>query len=513
MADRLWWLDHQQPESRPDPRCEFATSYINEFEVDMVHGLVQYLVNTNEYSFGDIAVLTPYNGQLAALNERLSSTCSIWLSKKDKDLLDAMSTLPRDDWENIEGEKPEGKTTFEMSSMLRLATIDNFQGEEAKIVILSTVRSNVDEKVGFLKTPNRINVACSRAKHGFYIIGNASLMRNVGMWRAIVDLLSAKAKIGPSFHACCSRHSGRKYEIKRPADFETVPVCQRACYSILDCGHLCKQNCHPRSLHDRLSCTDNCKRLLECGHKCDKLCGEPCGECSREVDTVELACGHQHTLTCSETRLEDEPTCKAKIGTVQLPCGHYLDRFCHMKNEPLVCAKQCSTILPCGHLCSGACSGCQKRMTHSLCTGNCGNKGDCGHQCPSPCHIGPCPPCEVRCTRVCEHGTSTNKCSTIIRPCLKETLDTSGHLTLCCLPYDSKLSPGPCNRLLRCGHLCTSLADETCSNVCTQCLTGRFTERLQIVLSCSHTFDVQDLDEQMLGRCMPDDDVSVSKFC
>lgn len=37
---------------------------------------------------------------------------------------------------------------------------DNFQGEEAKVVIMSTVRSNYDDRVGFLRTPNRINVAC-----------------------------------------------------------------------------------------------------------------------------------------------------------------------------------------------------------------------------------------------------------------------------------------------------------------------------------------------------------------
>ncbi|KAL8792460.1 MAG: hypothetical protein Q9195_004916 [Heterodermia aff. obscurata] len=138
MAERLWWLDHQHPESRPDPRSEYAASYCNEFEVEMVHGLVQYLVNTNEYSFGDIAVLTPYNGQLVALSERLSTTCSIWLSQKDRDTLEQLSALPGNDVDFIDEEKPDSKSTFEMSSMLRLATIDNFQGEEAKIVILST---------------------------------------------------------------------------------------------------------------------------------------------------------------------------------------------------------------------------------------------------------------------------------------------------------------------------------------------------------------------------------------
>lgn len=36
--------------------------------------------------------------------------------------------------------------------------MDNFQGEEAKVVIVSLVRSNENGNVGFLKASNRINV-------------------------------------------------------------------------------------------------------------------------------------------------------------------------------------------------------------------------------------------------------------------------------------------------------------------------------------------------------------------
>ena len=496
MAERLWWLDHQHPESRPDPRSELATSYCNEFEVEMIHGLVQYLVNTNEYNFGDIAVLTPYNGQLAALNERLSMTCSIWLSQKDRDTLEELTALPRMDLDFIEEDSPTNKSTFEMSSMLRLATIDNFQGEEAKIVILSTVRSNADEKVGFLKTPNRINVACSRAKHGFYIIGNASLMRTVGMWQAIIDLLSEKGNIGPTFQACCSRHREQKHEIQQPGDFANIPACTHSCHSILECGHLCTEKCHPRSLHGHMACMDPCRKVLDCGHKCQKLCSEPCGECLYELETVELSCGHRYALTCAESRLDEEPICKTKLEPIQLPCGHYADRICHLKDEPLVCAKQCSTTLPCGHQCSGLCNDCRAGV-HSTCTGACGNIGDCGHYCHSPCHTGPCPPCEVLCEHTCEHYTFTYKCSSIRRPCMKECRHLSGCHAPCCLPCVIAPSTNPCNRLLKCGHLCASLADEPCANGCAQCILGYFPEKLQISLPCGHTFDVQAMDEHM----------------
>ncbi|KAH6653536.1 AAA domain-containing protein, partial [Truncatella angustata] len=60
-----------------------------------------------------------------------------------------------------------------MQSIIRLATVDNFQGEEAKVVVVSLVRSNQQNKCGFLSTPNRINVLLSRAQHGMYLIGNS----------------------------------------------------------------------------------------------------------------------------------------------------------------------------------------------------------------------------------------------------------------------------------------------------------------------------------------------------
>jgi hypothetical protein len=39
-------------------------------------------------------------------------------------------------------------------------------GEEAKVIVVSLVRSNDERKCGFLKTSNRINVLLSRARHG-----------------------------------------------------------------------------------------------------------------------------------------------------------------------------------------------------------------------------------------------------------------------------------------------------------------------------------------------------------
>ena len=49
---------------------------------------------------------------------------------------------------------------------VQVLSIDNFQGEESRIVILSLVRNNRENKIGFLKIENRTCVALSRARDG-----------------------------------------------------------------------------------------------------------------------------------------------------------------------------------------------------------------------------------------------------------------------------------------------------------------------------------------------------------
>ena len=63
---------------------------------------------------------------------------------------------------------------------LKVRVVDKYQGEENKIVIASLVRSNPNKKIGFLKIANRMCVALSRAKDGFYCFGNFKMLRKAG---------------------------------------------------------------------------------------------------------------------------------------------------------------------------------------------------------------------------------------------------------------------------------------------------------------------------------------------
>ena len=56
-----------------------------------------------------------------------------------------------------------------MDSSAPIHTVDSFQGHEADVVILTTVRT---ETIGFWADYRRLNVAMTRAKHVLRIIGN-----------------------------------------------------------------------------------------------------------------------------------------------------------------------------------------------------------------------------------------------------------------------------------------------------------------------------------------------------
>ena len=61
---------------------------------------------------------------------------------------------------------------------IEIATVDSFQGRECDVVLYSTVRSNRDRRIGFLKDYRRINVALSRARDRLVIVGDNMMMEH-----------------------------------------------------------------------------------------------------------------------------------------------------------------------------------------------------------------------------------------------------------------------------------------------------------------------------------------------
>jgi senataxin len=59
---------------------------------------------------------------------------------------------------------------------LQISTVDGFQGDECDIIIISCVRSNCNNTIGFVRDGRRLNVAITRAKFTLIILANTSVM-------------------------------------------------------------------------------------------------------------------------------------------------------------------------------------------------------------------------------------------------------------------------------------------------------------------------------------------------
>ncbi|KAK3673886.1 hypothetical protein LTR78_006088 [Recurvomyces mirabilis] len=142
---------------------------------------------------------------MRALRARLRTSFAIEIDARDQDELDQDQKGDLlDDNDDVASVVTK---MAPLTEKIRLATVDNFQGEEAKVVIVSLVRSNEERNAGFLKTPNRINVLLSRAQYGMYILGNKETQRSSSpMWQKVTDRFQEIGAIGSSLDLDCPRH-------------------------------------------------------------------------------------------------------------------------------------------------------------------------------------------------------------------------------------------------------------------------------------------------------------------
>lgn len=107
-------------------------SKYNEGEAELVQIIIRDLLSRGLIP-SDIGVITPYRAQVSLLR-----------------------TLRPVEWDGLE-----------------ISTVDGFQGREKEAVVISLVRSNEKDEVGFLSDKRRMNVAITRARRHCTIVGDS----------------------------------------------------------------------------------------------------------------------------------------------------------------------------------------------------------------------------------------------------------------------------------------------------------------------------------------------------
>lgn len=104
-----------------------------------------------------------------------------------------------------------------------LTRSDNYQGEESDIVLVSLTRGNQSCDIGFLSSPERLNVLLSRAKMALILIGNVNTLtetrKGKEIWRKLFNLLGDGHHIYDGLPVKCAQHPDRKLLLKNPEDF------------------------------------------------------------------------------------------------------------------------------------------------------------------------------------------------------------------------------------------------------------------------------------------------------
>ena len=478
LKKRLFWLHHENLEAGASDSDPTSTSHANSFEIEMTVALVSHLVRQGVYGPDDIAVLTPYLGQLLKLRRRMESMFEISINDRDMEDIEALAeddnaTSLTQQLQAAKGPSPVAKTTLLKS--LRVATVDNFQGEEAKVVVISLVRSNPQNKCGFLNTPNRINVLLSRAKHGMYIIGNANTYSPVPMWSSVINTLQAKGNFGTALELQCPRHPDTPMPVAKADDFlvhAPESGCNEPCNKRSQCGHKCGGRCHSEVLHTAFKCLEKCQRLKPgCTHACPLVCGDKCHDRCQTMLTdlsLKLPCGHTVSeARCWEVQNPTSIKCREVVTRKVPDCGHLVSVACHVTPGSVKCDAPCGHEQECGHTCKRKCCECRERkdgrvviVNHGICQQVCGRKyTTCRHSCRDTCHGSrgclPCAePCEVRCS----HSSCSKKCHEPCAPCAEAKCASGCPHSQCTMPCAAPCDFVPCSKrcavILSCGHQC-----------------------------------------------------------
>ncbi|KAL1428244.1 hypothetical protein MTO96_002643 [Rhipicephalus appendiculatus] len=129
-----------------------GTSYLNRTEAALVEKICTRFLRSGVKP-QQVGVITPYEGQRAYLVQHMQF---------------------------------QGALHAKLYQEIEVASVDAFQGREKDLIVMSCVRSNEHQGIGFLNDPRRLNVALTRARYGLIIVGNPKVLSKQPLWNHLL---------------------------------------------------------------------------------------------------------------------------------------------------------------------------------------------------------------------------------------------------------------------------------------------------------------------------------------
>lgn len=155
-----------------------GTSFINKTEAQLVENIIRFLFK-NGVVEQQIGVITPYEGQRSYIMSKI--------------------------FENEPGN-------------LEISSVDGFQGREKDFIIVSLVRSNTYQGIGFVADKRRLNVMLTRAKYALVIVGNPFTLYKNTMWASLLDWYDKRGNIYEGPINALRRTSFKMFDMKALSD-------------------------------------------------------------------------------------------------------------------------------------------------------------------------------------------------------------------------------------------------------------------------------------------------------
>lgn len=143
----MFWASYGKEEISPS-----GVSFLNRVEAMNAEKVISKLV-CDGVPLSSIGVITPYEGQRSYIEQYLRFNSPV--------VGDAIDEL-------------------------EIMSVNAFQGREKDFIILSCVRGNDSNTIGFVSDPRRLNVAITRAKYGLMILGNPRSLSKNKLWRSLL---------------------------------------------------------------------------------------------------------------------------------------------------------------------------------------------------------------------------------------------------------------------------------------------------------------------------------------